>query len=141
MRSVFLTSYFILFFTISSFAQGAFITVGSGGGFSGIANVYKISSDGKVWKGKGTASIQYTECSKIKKKKAQLFIERVSQEVKALGELKHPGNMYYFLSVSENGNEKRITWGDPQLPVGESTKKIYQEVIDAISTLKYKPVK
>jgi hypothetical protein len=141
MRSIFLATYFILFFAVSSFAQESFITAGSGGGFSGIANVYKISSDGKVWKGKGTASIQYTECSKIKKKKAQVFIEGVSQEVKALGELKHPGNMYYFLSVSENGNEKRVTWGDPQQPVPESINKTYQEIINAISTLKYKPVK
>jgi hypothetical protein len=141
MRNVFLATYFILFFAISSYAQVSFVTAGSGGGFSGIANVYKISSDGKVWKGKGTASIQYTECSKIKKKKAQVFIERISREVKALGESKHPGNMYYFLSVSENGNETRVTWGDTQQPVPESVKKTYQEVIDAVSTLKYKPVK
>jgi hypothetical protein len=140
MRNVFL-AFSILFFTITSYAQESFVTAGSGGGFSGIANVYKISSDGKVWKGKGTANIEFTECSKIKKKKAQTYIERVAREVKALGESKHPGNMYYFLSVSENGNETRVTWGDPQQPAPESVKKTYQEIIDAISALKYKPVK
>lgn len=141
MRNIFLAAFSLLFVTICSYAQESSVTAGSGGGFSGIANVYKITSDGKVWKGKGMASIDFTECSKIKKKKAQAYIERASREIKAVGESKNPGNMYSFLSVSENGNESKVTWGDPQQPVPESIKKTYQEIIEAVSSLKYKPVK
>jgi hypothetical protein len=141
MRHFYLAFILTLSFVTASKAQEIYITFGSGGGFSGIANVYKIDSKGKVWKGNGTANIGYNECSKIKRKKAQEFIHRVAREVKAQGDSKYPGNIYYFFSVSENGKDERITWGDPAHPAPESVKKIYQEIIDATSSLKYKPVK
>ena len=141
MKNVLLFVLCVLFIGIKAFAQESFITAGSGGGFSGIVNVYKVSTDGKVWKGKGTADISYTECSKIKKKKARAFIVKASKEIRAAGDSKHPGNMYYFLSVSENGKDAKVTWGDPAQPAPEAVKKIYQEIIEAISSLKYKPVK
>jgi hypothetical protein len=131
----------ILFVGTTSYAQESYITAGNGGGFSGIINVYKLSPTGKVWRGKGTADIKYTECSKIKKKKAKAFVARASKEINATGDSKHPGNMYYFLSVSENGEDTKITWGDPAQPAPESVKKLYQEIVEAVSSLKYKPVK
>lgn len=132
---------FILFYSIGSIGQEKSITVGSGGGFAGGATVYKITSSGKVFKGKGIGEIKYTECSKIKKSKAHTYIQSVSDQTKSTSPFSHPGNLYYFMGYAEGTTERKVTWGDEAHAVPESIQKLYQEINTIIASLSYKPIK
>jgi hypothetical protein len=130
-----------LFSVIQGQAQKRTLTIGSGGGFSGAATIYKIAEDGKVWRGKGLGEIAFTECSKIKGKQARKFLNGTSTQVAGVAPMSYPGNMYYFISIIENGKENKITWGDTEHPAPEAVKNLYKDIQAAIVDLKYKPVK
>jgi hypothetical protein len=139
-----LTLYFLaclLFLAGPLFAQEKFILVGSGGGITGVATVYKITRQGKVFKGSGIAEYAFTECSKIKSKKAKIFLSRLSVQFAAAEEFDHPGNLYYFISLSENKTEDRKTWGDPAYPPATALQELYREIHDTVNKLNYKPFK
>jgi hypothetical protein len=132
---------FSFFNSITSNAQKKNITVGSGGGFAGTSTVYKITSSGKVFKGKGIGEIKFTECSKLKKAHALTYIQSVSKQTELNEPFNHPGNLYYFMGYAENSNVLKLTWGDAEHPVPESIQKLYQEINTAISSLHFKPIK
>jgi hypothetical protein len=133
---------FIFFFSSTAVsAQEKYLAIGSGGGVTGSATVYKILPGGKVYKGNGLGEIKYTECSKIKKSRAKKIFSQASQLVKATEEFNHPGNMYYFVTLSEGDKPQRITWGETGHPVNEGLKNLYTEIQTTVSALKYKPVK
>src|SRR6187549_2787804 len=94
-----------LLLSIVSRAQDKFITVGSGGGFAGTATAYKITSKGKVFKGKGLGEITYTECAKIKRAKAKKYILQVSEQTQSNSQFNYPGNLYHFINYTENASE------------------------------------
>lgn len=125
----------------SSLAQDKFISVGSGGGFAGTATVYKVTPKGEVFKGNGVGDIKFTLCGKIKKTRAKEIIAKVTDQARAASPFSHPGNLYYFIASTENGNEQTITWGDADHPVPEDVKKLYDEVQASVTTLKFKPIK
>ncbi|MEO7988998.1 MAG: hypothetical protein ABI663_05615 [Chryseolinea sp.] len=129
------------FHSITSTAQEKNITIGSGGGFAGTSTVYKITSSGKVFKGKGIGEIKYTECGKIKKAHALKYIQSVSEQTQSNEQFNHPGNLYYFVGYAENSKDHKVTWGDVGHPVPESIQKLYQEINSAISSLRFKPIK
>jgi hypothetical protein len=133
--------FIFLFVSTAVSAQEKYIAIGSGGGVTGSATVFKITPDGKVYKGHGLGEIKYTECSKLKKSRTKKIFTKASQHVKAAGEFNHPGNMYYFVTLSEGNKPQRITWGDAGHPVNEDLKNLYTEIQTTVSALKYKPVK
>jgi hypothetical protein len=130
----------LLFVYASVAGQEKYITVGSGGGITGAATVFKITSGGKVFKGTGLAEIKYNECARLKKSSARKFISRVSEHLTSAGEFDHPGNLYYFVSLSGGTTPQQITWGDARHPVGDDLKNLYTEIQSVVSTLKYRPV-
>ncbi len=129
------------FLSVVSNAQEKNITIGSGGGFAGTSTVYKITSSGKVFKGKGIGEIKYTECSKIKKAHALKYIQSVAEQTQSNEQFNHPGNLYYFFGYNENSKDRKVTWGDAEHPIPESIQKLYQEINTAISALRFKPIK
>ena len=136
---------FVLFFLLSTCLtlcaqQGDMLIAGSGGGFTGMANAYKVFIDGKVYKGTGVAGIQYTECAKIRRSKAKKIIQRAAQALSAAGEFSAPGNQYYFLTVVEQGKEMKATWGAADRPVPDALKTLYQEVQGMVAGLSYRPI-
>lgn len=120
-------------------AQEKFITLGSGGGFAGTTTVYKITEKGEVFKGKGLGEIVYTECGKIKRSQAKKFFKNVSAQLQA-ADFNHPGNLYYFLTIAENGNEKKVTWGDADHKVPEPIRTTHQEIQATVTPIKFKPI-
>jgi hypothetical protein len=129
-----------LLLSIVSRAQDKFITMGSGGGFAGTATVYKITSKGKVFKGKGIGEITYSESAKIKRAKAKKYIREVSKQTQSNSPFSYPGNLYYFIKYVEGASEYIITWGDAQHPVPESIQKLYQEINASIGSARFKPI-
>lgn len=140
-RLFFLLLISMIFVFASVFAQDKHVTIGSGGGITGTATVFKITPTGKVYKGSGLANITYAECGKISKSRAKKIIKSVTQHVQNAGTFDHPGNMYYFFTTSVGATPQKITWGDASHPVKEDTQKLYTEIQSVVSSLKYKPVK
>lgn len=140
-RLFFLFLISLLFIFASVFAQDKHVTIGSGGGITGTVTVFKITPNGKVYKGSGLADIQYTGCAKIRKSRARKIIRSITQHVQNVGTFNHPDNMYYFFSTSDGANPQKISWGDASYPVNPDTQKLYTEIQSVVSRLKYKPVK
>jgi hypothetical protein len=126
--------------TIMTQAQDRPIVVGTGGGITGAVTAFKITPGGEVFKGKGLVDIVYTECAGIKKSLARRLIKKVDELVKSSGGFNHPGNVYYFIGVSEDP-AARITWGDPGKSPPPDVQETYTEIIAAVSKLRYKPLK
>ena len=135
-------AYVLLFFLAgTSCAQEKFILCGNGGGITGSATVYKITSKGKVFRGQGITEINYSERGKIKRALAEKFIQETIDQLKANPEFNHPGNMYSFISLVEGEQEKKITWGDANFRAPEQTEKVFQEIKSSVSKVRFKPLK
>jgi hypothetical protein len=138
-RLILLNVFLLSAFSLS--AQDTFITIGSGGGITGMATVYKITPKGKVFKGKGVGEIKYDECSKLKRSASKENVRTVSRNTKDLTPFNHPGNVYYFLTYYDKGAEQTITWGDGDHPVPEHIRTLYEKIQKQVSGLTYKPIK
>lgn len=132
---------FILSFSVA--AQSKFISVGSGGGFAGTATVYKVLPSGKVLKGAGVGvgDVKFSHCGKIKKGKARQMVERVADQLNSGTPFNHPGNLFYFISYTEDNNQRTIRWGDTDHPIQEDVKKLYEEVLASVNGVRFKPIK
>jgi hypothetical protein len=141
MKGVYFFALAVLICDCSSLAQDKFITVGTGGGFAGTSTVYKVTAKGEVFKGNGVGDIKFTLCGKIKRAKAKEIIAKVTDQARAASPFSHPGNLYYFIASTENGNEQTVTWGDVDHPVSEEVKKVYDEVQASVNSVEFKPIK
>ena len=122
-------------------SQEKFISAGSGGGFAGTVTAYKISRNGDVFKGSGVGEITYLPCGKIKKSVAKRLVKKVADKTLSSQPFTHPGNLYYFLSYTDDGTEQTITWGDANHVLPDDIKKIYDEVNASISAVRCEPIK
>lgn len=138
-RLIFLTLLLFSVFTLS--AQESFVTIGSGGGVTGSATVYKIFRNGKIFKGRGVGEIKYDECAKLNRRDASANFIAVSRNTKELAPFNHPGNVYYFLTYYDKGVEQIITWGDGDHPVPDHVKTLYEKIQKQLVGLTYKPIK
>lgn len=131
--------FLLIFFFLSSItsAQDRFVSIGSGGGFAGTATVYKVTPKGLIFKGDGIGDIKFTLCGKIKKSHAKKIIARVTDQARATTNFSHPGNLYYFIGYTENERQHAITWGDPDHPVPDEIRKLYEDVHAVVREIKY----
>jgi hypothetical protein len=133
--SLFLLTFFSLI-SIAS-AQDTFVSIGSGGGFAGTATVYKVTPKGLIFKGDGIGDIKFTLCGKIKKSRAKSIIARVTEQTIAITDFSHPGNIYYFIGYTENEKQHAITWGNPDHPVPDEIRRLYEDVHALVKEVKY----
>ncbi|MBA4054690.1 MAG: hypothetical protein C0490_08270 [Marivirga sp.] len=129
--------FFASFIVHAAWGQDKFLLITSGGGVTGTANVYKISADGTVKKGKGLGEIAYNEESKLKKCTTKKFFKRTKSLMNAYPDFNHPGNMYTSISLTEPDSEKKITWGATEHEVPEDAKKLHQKIITKLSRLTF----
>ena len=141
MKHHYLLAILLISYSFASPAQQNSMLIGSGGGLTGMATVYKITPDGKVLKGKGIGEIKYTECAKMKKAHALNYLQSVSEQTEATPKFDHPGNLYFFIGYAENNSERKVTWGDMGNPVPESIQKLYQEINTTLNSIRFKPIK
>jgi len=125
-----------LFFHVS-YGQESYLLVGSGGGVAGTATVYKITRDGKVLKGKGLDEIAYTEEAKLKKCTTKKYFKKAKAVLKSTAKFNHPGNLYSSLTLYNEGNEGKMTWGDAAHPAPEDAKKLYQKINEKMARLTF----
>ena len=132
-----LSSFLFILLSQFAFSQDCFVTLSSGGGFTGMATVYKISPNGNVLKGKGLGQITFGEQSKLKKNLTKKFFRQALKLVESNQSFNHPGNIYYSLGTEENDKNLKVTWGDPQHPVPPGVKELFDKVIKAVNELSF----
>ena len=141
MKSFYFFVSILLIFSVTVSAQDKFILVGSGGGFTGTSTVFKVMPNGIIFKGTGIGEVKFSLCGKIKKGKAKEMVEKVANQVDAAADFNHPGNLFYFISYTEDNKERTITWGDADHPVQGDLKKLYDEVLASVNDVSFKPIK
>ena len=118
---------FMCFFMTASYAQ-EHIIVGTGGGFAGTRNLYKIYSDGRVDKASGMGELTFKEHGMLKKSDAKKCIKEVAEQIANNPNFLHPGSDYYFFTYDDGIAERRITWGDKSKPVSADVQAVFQKV-------------
>lgn len=118
-------------------SQDKVLLIASGGGVAGTATIYKISADGIVKKGKGLGEIAYSEESKLKKCTAKRYFRKAKSLVSAYPDFNHPGNVYTSITLSDAGNEKKITWGATDHETPEDAKKLHDKIITKLSQITF----
>ena len=116
---LFLPLYFSVFFLATrcksvnytpSDYEGQMITIGTGGGFTGLIKEYTILSNGQFFYGNGNGN--YTmELDRFDKK----HVKQLFKNYKLLGfddiNIDKPGNMYHYLLFKDKDNMHKIQWG------------------------------
>ena len=101
------------------------ITFGSGGGFTGKVVKYQILRNGQMFTS-SMGSSQSNEMAGLDKKTTdQLFLNLINLKIPEMT-LDDPGNMYRYISYSENGNVHKVTWGGKNVEVPKSLKDYYK---------------
>jgi hypothetical protein len=136
MRSLALCLFTLLIVQITQ-AQNKVLLIASGGGVAGTATVYKIDSNGTVHKGKGLGEITYSEQSKLKKCTTRRYFKKATSLMSAYPDFNHPGNVYTSITLTEAGNDKKITWGAANQEVPEDAKKLHDKIITKLSRITF----
>lgn len=130
---------FLLALDYSIVAQQRYLLVTSGGGVAGTATQYNISLDGNVLRGKGLGEIKYTESAKLKKRMAKKYFRKTEAMLAAHPDFRHPGNLYYSITMDNQGKEIQITWGDNEYKVPADVEKLYKKIDKALTRLTFVP--
>jgi len=88
--------------------QDNFITIGNGGGFTGVVTQFYILPDGKVFKAVPLSDSVVIVGTINKSLAAQQFEIYRNFNLKEM-KLDDPGNIYYFISSNKSSN--KLTWG------------------------------
>ncbi len=107
------------------------IKFGNGGGFTGAYNSYYLLSNGQLFLREGRKG-KYRELPAIKKKEAQILIEKIQNLQLAEQKLDAPGNLYKFLELSDSTQLNKATWGRADTPVTPEIENLYLELMELI---------
>ncbi|MBK6930002.1 MAG: hypothetical protein IPH12_03750 [Saprospirales bacterium] len=102
---------------------------GNGGGFTGAETAYALLENGQLFKWADKASGAEVLTGFSRKAARKLFESAQKQEVLKT-EFMHPGNMYSFIELHQNGREfHRIAWGDRDHPVDPKIKELHEALM------------
>jgi hypothetical protein len=120
-------------------AQSRYLVIGKGGGISGEVTYYKILNKGKVYKGSDRAEMSFASKSKISKADAK----KIYSDLKSITDssFSHPGNMYYFVTITGEGPEISYTWGDSGFKVPDGVGELYRAAMAKVAKLTFKELK
>ncbi len=106
---------------------------GTGGGFTGKAQTNLLLENGQIFR-QDYMETKFSEMPSVKKKLAHQFFE-AAEDLK-LGDMKfdHPGNLYNFIELTDDGKTARIVWGDEGFPVNQKVKDLYIALSDLVKT-------
>lgn len=112
-------------------ANSLFFIIGSGGGFTGKYNQFKVYDTGKVKK-LNEATETYETYTEIEKE----LITDYFTELEALNiserKFDHPGNMTFFIQVMLENELHTIKWGDIKYPINNAIELYYEKVMTEI---------
>ncbi len=105
-----------------------YLRFGDGGGFAGTETTYTLLENGQIFKATTTAP-QAVELKSIKSKTADALIESAEDLGLLQLDFAYPGNIYKFIELKDDGQLRRITWGDSVHPVNEKIQALYEQLV------------
>jgi len=105
-----------------------YLLFGNGGGFAGTETTYTLLENGQLFKSSSVAP-KLTELKSCKRKLADQLIETAEDLGILQLDFAHPGNIYKFIELKDDGQARRITWGDPAHPVDEKIGALYEQLV------------
>ena len=119
-------------FDISDPSQ-KYLTFGNGGGFTGAVTKFHLLEDGRVFR--SITEGEVVEIGKIDKDLAkQQFINFATLNFSSLS-IDDPGNVYYFLSHSDNDKDRNLTWGGNHTEVPSNLKTFHLNLTKLVRKL------
>ncbi len=107
--------------------EGAQITFGSGGGFTGAVNKFTILENGQVFKNKKHQKT-LEEQNRFKKKEVAPYFEKCKTLMKSYDFMDEPGNLYYFISLKNGEDVSRIVWSEEKQQASPEVLAFFQQL-------------
>ncbi|MCR9287855.1 MAG: hypothetical protein NXI23_10755 [Bacteroidetes bacterium] len=109
------------------------IIFGDGGGFSGVITEYTLLENGQFFK-KTSLEKEHQELKRLKKKEAIKIYEQKESLRLHKFDINHPGNLYYFLRLTDEELDHTITWGAGDYNLREEIMDFYKVLRALIKT-------
>jgi hypothetical protein len=104
------------------------IHFGSGGGFTGIENIYVLDKDGSI-KDKDQNVV-----NELRMKEVLSIFENAKKL--ADSKLNQPGNMYSFITIISESDTNRLVWGQETSKVSPNILTLHENLMNKIKTNK-----
>lgn len=104
------------------------INFGSGGGFTGIENVYILDKDGSI-KDKDQNVV-----NELKKKEVLSLFEKAKELAES--KLNQPENMYSFITIISESDTNRLVWGQETSSVPPKILTLHKNLMNKVKTNK-----
>lgn len=114
---------------------GEQIRFGNGGGFTGMEMTYTLLENGQVFKF-GSKAPQPMEVAAAKRRTARRLFETAESLGLLHTEFMHPGNTYQFIEFQDDGQQRRIAWGDGEHPVDPKIQSLFDELMQLVAEKK-----
>ncbi len=113
--------------------NGNLLTIGSGGGFTGIYNEYSLLKSGEVYKW-NSAGKERTYVGKFEKKLAEQFFYNYKTLNFEQKRINSPGNMNYYIKFDNRTNEYKLLWSDKS-KIDPNVLAFYKTFMQKINTI------
>lgn len=108
--------------------EGAVLSFGNGGGFSGRVLEYTLMDNGQLFKDTNKEG-NVLVLNKVDKRQAkQIFNNYTTLGLDKLT-INDPGNMYYFITKKVGDQTQKIKWGGPNEPAPEVLKVFFKTLM------------
>ena len=101
------------------------IVFGKGGGVTGAVTEHCIFENGTVFKGEGLLEKTYDKKGRLSSEVMERIMSNFETLKIADKTFSRPGNVYSYIEIKQGGTSKRITWGDPQIPVSKDVQLFF----------------
>lgn len=104
------------------------LSFGQGGGFTGVETTYTLLENGQLFTFT-SASPDARELPSARRKTAHQLFETAEDLGLLQTDFMYPGNLYSFIEFQDDGQKRRLAWGDPAHPVDPKIKAFYEQLI------------
>lgn len=111
------------------------LSFGHGGGFTGAETTYTLLENGQLFKLAPKAP-EPVEMAGVKKKTANPLFESAESLGLLQLDFMYPGNMYQFIEFQDDGQKRRIVWGDAGHPVEPKIKDLHDQLMQLVAEKK-----
>ncbi|RMG86089.1 MAG: hypothetical protein D6714_04770 [Bacteroidetes bacterium] len=104
------------------------IIFGEGGGFSGVVTEYILLENGQLFKHSSLKPGEYEPLKRLKKKATKAIFDRLAELRLHKFDIDHPGNLYYFIRITDPEIDHTITWGAADYVLREEIMDFYKSL-------------
>ncbi|NNC85860.1 MAG: hypothetical protein HKN75_07230 [Bacteroidia bacterium] len=105
--------------------------IGSGGGFTGEYNIFKVHSTGVVDK-LDEESQTYKWYTEISTDSTFNYYEEFGKLNITSIDFNHPGNMTFFIEVNTEDGMHTVKWGDEKFQINKAVELFFEKMMTAI---------